>query len=99
MTKMVAIFLSGTGGSISMKLGTYHQGPRPIIVCLIHDLGLTLICFMESLYEVSGTQCQCYFTLTNMTVAIGHLSKKHKTSGERSLDHWYSATVPFLRFL
>ena len=52
MTKMAAtpiygknpskIFFSGTGGPISTKLGMYHQGLLPIIVCSNDDLGLTL---------------------------------------------------------
>ena len=39
------IFFSETGGLISMKLGMYHRGRLPIIVCINHDLGLTLTYF------------------------------------------------------
>ena len=56
MTKMAAmsldgknfkkIFFSGTAGPISIKLGMYHRGLWPIIVCINHDLGLTLPYFM-----------------------------------------------------
>ena len=55
MTKMVAtpiygknpskIFFSRTGGRISTKLGMYHQGLQPIIVCSNDDPGLTLTYF------------------------------------------------------
>ena len=56
MTKMAAmpiygknhkkIFLSGTGGPISAKLGMYHRGLWPIIVYINHDFWLTLTYFM-----------------------------------------------------
>ena len=56
MTKMAAmpiygkkpskIFFSGTGGPISTKLGMYHWGVQPIIVCSNDDPGVTLTYFM-----------------------------------------------------
>ena len=45
MVKTFKIFFSGTGGSISMKLGMYHRGLWSIIVCINCDLGLTLTYF------------------------------------------------------
>ena len=52
MTKMAATpiygknpsktFFSGIGGPISTKLGMYHRGLLPIIVCSIDDPGVTL---------------------------------------------------------
>ena len=36
---------TGTGGSISTKLGIKHQGLLPIIVCSNDDPGVTLTCF------------------------------------------------------
>ena len=55
MTKMAAtpiygknplkIFFSGTGGPIFTKLGMWHQGLKPIIVCSNDDPGVTLTYF------------------------------------------------------
>ena len=55
MTKMAAtpingknpskIFYSGTGRPISTKLGMYHRGLQPIIVCSNDDPRVTLIYF------------------------------------------------------
>ena len=55
MTKMAAtpifgknpskIFFSGTGESIFTKLGMYHWGLQPIIICSNDDPGVTLTYF------------------------------------------------------
>ena len=55
MTKMAAtsiygknpskIFMYGTGGPISTKLGMKHLGLKPIIVCSNDDPGVTLTYF------------------------------------------------------
>ena len=39
------VFLSGTGGPISTKLGMYNFGLQPIIVCSNDDPGVTLTFF------------------------------------------------------
>ena len=39
------IFFTGTGRSISTKLGMYHLGLLPIIVCSNDDPGVTLTYF------------------------------------------------------
>ena len=56
MTKMAAmpiygknplkIFFSGTGWPISTKLGMYHRGLQPIIMCSNDDLCMTLTYFI-----------------------------------------------------
>ena len=56
MTKMAAIpiygktiskiFFPGTIGLILMKLFTKHERPKPFIICLNYDPGLTLTYFM-----------------------------------------------------
>ena len=56
MTKMAAIpiygknlskiFFTGTGWPISTKLGMWHRGLLPIIVCSNDDPGVTLTYFM-----------------------------------------------------
>ena len=50
MTKMATRAINSknlkkSSGPISMKLGMYHRGRLPIIVCINHDLGLTLTYF------------------------------------------------------
>ena len=53
MTKMAAMPIYGknpskiseTSGLISIKLGMYHWGLLPIIVCSIYDPGVTLTYF------------------------------------------------------
>ena len=64
MTKMTATFIygkkktfkilfSGTCGPISTKLGMYHWGLQPIIVCSSDDPGLTLTYFTARLNLVT----------------------------------------------
>ena len=62
MTKMAATpiygknhsktFFSRTGRSISMKLGMYHRGPQPVIVCENDDPGMIMTyCMSRSILE------------------------------------------------
>ena len=63
MTKMAAmpiysknpskIFFPGIGGPISTKLGMYHWGLQPIIVCSNDDPGVTLTYFTARLNLVT----------------------------------------------
>ena len=59
------MIFSGTGRPISTKLGMYHPGLQPVIVCSIDDPGVTLT----------------YFTARSNLVTYVFLWEKSENSG------------------
>ena len=59
--KPLKIFFPGTSGTISTKLGMYHQGIRPIIICLNYYPDLDLF-FGKVKFGILG------FYMENVTV-------------------------------